>query len=99
MKKNYPNFDKLSDDEKKEIRYALNQADASLLLQAQNEPCRIFLGYLKRSKDSPFQHVDSLFARHKFQSSMGNSPHIHVYVVHFMTSDSLGSKNKNQMNQ
>ena len=46
--KNYPNFDKLSDDEKGEIRHALNQAAVSLLMRSWNESCRMFLDYLKK---------------------------------------------------
>ena len=80
MEKNYPSFNKLLDDEKKEIRHALNQAASSLLLQAWNKSCRMFLDYLKKSKHSPFQFVDSLFARHKFQASIGNLPHIHAML-------------------
>ena len=77
---NYPTFDNLSDDKKEEIRYGLNQVVTPLLFCVWNETCRMFLDYLKKRKDSPFQHVESLFARYKFQASVGNLPHMHAML-------------------
>ena len=54
----------------------MNQAAAPLLLQGWNESCRLFLDYLKKSPYSPFKKVKTLFARHEFQASIGNFPHI-----------------------
>ena len=45
---NYPNYDSLNNSEKLEIKSALDQAAAPLLLRIWNESCRIFLDYLKR---------------------------------------------------
>ena len=79
-KKNYPKYNDLTFDERKEIHQALNQAAAPLLLRAWNETCRIFLDYLKKSPSSPFRKVVTLFARHEFQASIGNLPHIHCML-------------------
>ena len=65
-------------NEQFEIKNALNQAAALLLLRAWNESCRIFLNYLKIIPSSSFKNVDIIFARHEFQSTVGNLPHIHA---------------------
>ena len=67
-------------NEQFEIKNALNQAAALLLLRAWNESCRIFLNYLKIIPSSSFKNVDSIFARHEFQSTVGNLPHIHAML-------------------
>ena len=77
---NYPNYDTLNNSEKLEIKSALDQAAAPLLLRAWNESCRIFLDYLKKSPFSPFKNIETIFARHEFQSSIGNLPHIHAML-------------------
>ena len=58
----------------------MNQAAAPLLLRAWNETCRIFLEYIKKSPSSPFKKVETMFARHEFQASVGNLPHIHLML-------------------
>ena len=78
--KNFYMFDKLTEAEKVEVTHSLSQAASSLLLRAWNESCRIFLDYLKLSPHSPFKAVDAFFARHEFQSSKGNLPHIHAML-------------------
>ena len=78
--KNFHAFGKLTEAEKMEITKSLEQAASSLLLRAWNESCRIFLDYLKLSPHSPFKDVDAFFARHEFQSSKGNLPHIHAML-------------------
>ena len=35
---------------------------------------------MKKSPHSPFINVESLFARHKFQTSVGNLTHIHAML-------------------
>ena len=78
--KKIPNYTSLNDSEQWEIKNALDQTAAPLLLRAWNESCRIFLDYLKKSPHSPFINVESLFARHEFQASVGNLPHIHAML-------------------
>ena len=87
MEKNH-NFTSLNDSEQLEIKNSLDQEAAPILLRAWNESCRIFLDYLNKSPHSPFINVESLFARHKFQASVGNLPHIHAMlkiVWHLLT--------------
>ena len=79
-KNNFPNYENLSKSEKNEIKDSLNQAAAPLLLRAWNETCRLFLDYLKKSPSSPFKKVKTLFARHEFQVSINNLPHIHCML-------------------
>jgi hypothetical protein len=79
-KRNFPDYHHLNSSQQLEIKNALNQAAAPLLLRAWNESCRIFLDYLKKSPSSPFKNVDSIFARHEFQSTVGNLPHIHAML-------------------
>ena len=38
------------------------------------------LDYLKKIPHSPFKKVKTLFARHEFQASIGNLPHIHLML-------------------
>ena len=79
-KHNFPDYNYLNSSQQLEIKNALNQAAAPLLLRAWNESCRIFLDYLKKSPSSPFKSVDNIFARHEFQSTVGNLPHIHAML-------------------
>ena len=76
-KHNFPDYDFLNVNEQFKIKNALDQAAAPLLLRAWNKSCIIFLYYLKKIPSSPFKNVDSIFARHKFQSTVGILPHIH----------------------
>ena len=61
-KSNFPNFDNLTPKEKMEMKNAIDQAAAPLLLRAWNESCRFYLDYLKKSPHSPFKSVDTICA-------------------------------------
>ena len=63
-----------------EIKNALDQTSAPLLLRACNESCRIFLDYLKKIPSSPFKSIDIIFAIHEFQSTVVNIPHINAML-------------------
>ena len=76
----FPDFNKLNGDEKNEIKHSLEQAASSLFLRSWNESCRMFIDYIKTSPYSPFKSVDAFFARHEFQSTKGNLPHIHAML-------------------
>ena len=66
--------------EKLEIRLALRQSAAILLLRSWNETCRIFLDYLKSSSYRPFKNADAFFAKHEFQSCSGNLLLTHIML-------------------
>ena len=83
-------------NEQFEIKNALNQAAALLLLRAWNESCRIFLNYLKIIPSSSFKNVDIIFARHEFQSTVGNLPHIHAMLN--VKWDKLSQEKKKSVN-
>ena len=55
-------------------------AAGALLPRSRNESCRTFHDYLKTSPFSPFQNVEILFTRYKFQNSKKKLPNIHAMI-------------------
>ena len=76
--KYYPNFNDLSQSEQREIQRAITQAAAPLLLCNWMETRILFLEYVYNILTLPYAPVDAMWARDKYQDSVGNLPHIHL---------------------
>ena len=79
-KDEYPNYDILSEDEKLEVRRAVEESAAVYLLRNWMETKLIFLEYLVGSESSPYFPVEVIFSRDEYQSDVGNLPHIHLIL-------------------
>ena len=64
--KHYPNWGKLFEGEKKEIRKAMNQASAGLLSRNWMEVRKLFLLCLYDSPSCPYEPVDAMLERDKY---------------------------------
>ena len=78
--RNFPSFEMLELDEKKEIKNAVVQASATLLLHIWEEVFLLFINYLRISKSSPFKNVNDIFARKEYQKLRGNLSHCHLMI-------------------
>ena len=76
----YTNFAKLNHSEQEEITSLLSQAASGLILRNWQEVCKLFIQYLRRSRNSPFRRVGSIFARNEYQATNGNLSHIHLML-------------------
>ena len=56
----------------------MNQAAAPVLLRNWMEARLLFLEYLYDSVPSHYSPVEAMWARDKYQDSVGNLPHIHL---------------------
>ena len=79
--KYFPSFESFTNEEKSEIRRALNQSASGLILRNWMEVRKIFLNYLFASEDSPYHPTDAMFSRDEYQSDVGNLPHMHMMVA------------------
>jgi hypothetical protein len=77
---NIPNYQSMTEDEKKEIKIAVAQASSTLLLRNWQEVCKLFVDFLRYSPRSPFCRVGSIFSRNEYQKDKGNLSHIHLML-------------------
>ena len=78
--KHFPKVGNLKASEIKELKRALIQASAALVLRVWQEVCHLFLSYLKHSDSSPYKKAVAIFARHESQKDVGSLPHIHAML-------------------
>ena len=76
----YPDFHILPKHEQKEIREAMIQASAGLLLRNWQETTMLFINYIRKSPSSPFKKVNSIFVRYEYQKDVGNLCHLHLIL-------------------
>jgi predicted GIY-YIG superfamily endonuclease len=76
----YPGFDSLPSFEQQEVRDAIIQASAGLLLRNWQEVSTLFVDYLRKSPSSPYRRVNSIFVRYEYQKDAGNLSHIHLIL-------------------
>jgi hypothetical protein len=76
----YPDFYKLTPDEREEITKALHESAAIYYLRNWNEVTKLFINYIRKSPSSPFCKVGSIFARCEYQKDVGNLHHIHLIL-------------------
>jgi hypothetical protein len=60
-------YDELDPNEKKEMDESITQASSILLVRIWQEVCELFLSYLRKSSNSPYKNVRSMFARFEYQ--------------------------------
>jgi hypothetical protein len=76
----YPSYKNLNKSQEEEIKTAIDQAAAGLLLRNWQETCELFLHYLRHSPTSPYKGGCAIFARHEYQKKTGNLSHIHLMI-------------------
>ena len=87
-----PNWFNLNEEERVEYSKALEQSAAGLLLRNWMEVRKVFFEYILRTKEGPFKHVISIFARDEYQPEKGNLSHNHSIIemkVNDMSEDDL----------
>ena len=91
---NFDNCHCMTKNEKEEIKTALHESAASLLLRAWMEVRITFLEFLCGSSTSPCFPVECMFSRDEYQADQGNLPHAHLMVSldHNKMNDAMENK-------
>jgi predicted GIY-YIG superfamily endonuclease len=77
----FPGYHNLNNNDQSEIDNAVNQASAGLILRVWEETSKLFLDFIKNSKNSPYKKVNATFSRREYQSYSGNVAHSHIILA------------------